>query len=342
MPFNKDFRNIGLTNCSVVDNGAVMDNDSVVGTCVKFNPDVSSGGTKYITLANKTYELMEDDSSFSVAAFIKITGSFYSNGAGVFGAIQYRTSGVGICITSARKIHLQVAYGDGESEFNSTTSIPTNEWHHICVTYKKETKKAHFYLDGVLDGKCTLASPWINNRSYNILIGKGSQGGWGYTFPGLMKDFRVYNHELKDWEIKKLASKQMYELESNLHLKPSKNLFAGKTVSQQGGTWTLLGETFNGFPVYNNLITDGSKYNDGGFSLKTPIDYDGVGTHVTVSFYIRLHVPWNNNIHGYLQVLRTDNTTTNYNWNFPNGVTNSNEYLNVWRRVSSTDRKSVV
>ena len=250
LPLNKDERNIGLHYCNVTNNGATFFNGDTEGNCFEFNPAASSSGTKYLRLSASTADILENGGSFTFSAFIKITGSFYSNGAGVICANAYQSNGIGLLVSKAKKIKMQMCYGTSEREWEANTVMSENVWHHICVTYLKETRKLTAFLDGVEDGSFVLAGDWTHHPTYKISIGLGTQGGWGYTFPGLMKNIRIYDHVLRDWEIKKLYNSCFYELESNIHLRATTNLMAGKDYSVR--TLTTAASTTND--------ADGGKY----------------------------------------------------------------------------------
>lgn len=215
LPLYKNYKNYGLHSCNVTNLSTTMvDNGITGGKCVEVQPEASSAGTKYIRLEETTNNFIEDGSDFTFACFVKITGNFYgTNNAGLFCANAYNDRGFGILMSADRKFRLQFCTGGSEFYPQTNQQISADEWHHICVVYQKSPMTVKYYYDGacVQTQSLTGYSDWVSHTTQKVNIGKGTQGGHGYTFPGLMCDVRFYDNALTEQDIKELSWGKVFE-----------------------------------------------------------------------------------------------------------------------------------
>ena len=241
MPCNKDLRNQGLTYSQPTGSYTIV-NDGPCGKCVKTSPDsiidtgimskdgwdISSGTCGFGGWVKFDLNEIRAYSAYSY------TSTYASIRNCVFGYAAYQ--GFGITISSNN------IYTDGA--LNSFTIFPmirigssiikTSEkqvefdvWHHYYTQYDYDLRRLCFYCDGTLAYSANNASVSISAISQNFIInGPHCYGGNANTkrLPYYVADVRVYNHKLHGWEIKKLASEQMFEIESNLHLEGAENI----------------------------------------------------------------------------------------------------------------------
>lgn len=193
LPLNGDLRNNGLSNVTITNNGATVDNNGKIGKCYYFN------GSSYIRISLPS-ELTSIKNS-SVCAWVKSTGStvalggISSNSTYAYPMMTLYTSGWQFAGTSAYK------YISGGSIANSGV------WHHVCCTAADDIVTT--YLDGVVVASKTYSEigsdKWILNSSINFIeIGCDHPGGDEYL-TGYVNDFRVYNHCLSAKEVKELS-----------------------------------------------------------------------------------------------------------------------------------------
>ncbi len=77
-----------------------------------------------------------------------------------------------------------------------------NEWHYYCVVNKPELTKTYLYLDGEFYGEAVFKNPIQTNRGFTIA--NYYPGATGYAWRGKVADFRIYNRQLSENEIKLL------------------------------------------------------------------------------------------------------------------------------------------
>ena len=254
LPLNGNLNNQGLKDVNVTNNGAVVNSGGKIGNCYEFNIASSSSGTKYIRLENPITDLIESGQSFSFACFIKISGSFYSNGCGLISCSVYKSSGVALCLKATKTLCVQICDDGTELEWVPTMTALTNDtWHHICVTYNKSLNQLAAYINGILVDTKTTTQTWRAGNT-KVAIGVGTQGGWGYTLPGYMNDVRIYNHCLSSKEVNEISKALLvhYKLDGDTSVE---NLFTGTAMTpdvragfvNNGSTdWTKPFRYYNG------------------------------------------------------------------------------------------------
>ena len=211
LPLNGNLNNQGLSNVAVSNSGATVNDNGKIGKCYEFNIASSQSGTKYMELNKNVSELFQSGSSFSLACFVKVSGDLYSNGCGVIECAIYKSSGFSLDLRRLSNgkcvLGMKLANNGEEQEWNSGVKIEKDIWYHICGTFDSITNKFSMYLDGVLRATFTvvnLSSPWVAANT-PIGIGRGTQGGWGYTLPGYLNDVRIYDHCLSPKEVKEIS-----------------------------------------------------------------------------------------------------------------------------------------
>ena len=125
-------------------------------------------------------------------------------------------------------------------------------WYHVAGTYNGITKNYAIYVNGeqIKTGQSTAAKT-TGCTNIGVCCRSTTPSGSAYTGDNLyISNFKIFSHELHDWEIKKLYNSCFYELESNIHLRATTNLMAGKDYSVR--TLTTAASTTND--------ADGGKY----------------------------------------------------------------------------------
>lgn len=184
--------------------------NAVKGT-VFGNPEISSGVLSnsylfdgvddYINTNLKCNNILNDNENFSLTAWIYILSN-PTVGAQIISCSAYNSEveggGFGIGINTAGGLVFKLGDLDTSSEipFNSTV-FNKDVWHFVALTF--DGNNLNCYKNGRLLSK-TPRTIW-NSNNYNILIGKGTQGGWGGYFNGKISDVRIYSKSLSIEEI---------------------------------------------------------------------------------------------------------------------------------------------
>lgn len=184
--------------------------NAVKGT-VFGNPEISSGVLSnsylfdgvddYINTNLKCNNILNDNENFSLTAWVYILSN-PTVGAQIISCSAYNSEveggGFGIGINTAGGVVFKL--GDlatsSEIPFNSTV-FNKDVWHFVTLTF--DGNNLNCYKNGSLLSK-TPRTIW-NSNNYNILIGKGTQGGWGGYFNGKISDVRIYSKSLSLEEI---------------------------------------------------------------------------------------------------------------------------------------------
>ena len=83
----------------------------------------------------------------------------------------------------------------GESLIQGTKVLPTNEWHHVAVTYNGVV--AYIYVNGEVDVSMGVSGQ-LTQSNNELRIGRGEPAGY---FMGMIDDVRLYNHGLTESEL---------------------------------------------------------------------------------------------------------------------------------------------
>jgi hypothetical protein len=99
---------------------------------------------------------------------------------------------------------------NNSQQLGATASAPggtvLGQWCHLVGRYNSAAQQCQLIVNGIEDGTTATGSSvtWTAGTNGNIIIGKGSQGGWTNTMNGYMEDVRVYNKYLSDTEVQAL------------------------------------------------------------------------------------------------------------------------------------------
>lgn len=191
LPLNGNLNNQGLSDITVTNNGATVDNNGKIGKCYYFD-----GNAHYLQFSKSVGDLYSGD--FSYAVWLKpmddtrsvICSEYASSGA----------SNIAFELSASRQVRL---YWDGSPDISSTGCIlPKSQWTHIVIT--RSGNEAKFYMNGEL--KYTYTGTLSNKTSTaKIRLGDDYRGGTGVSYMGYMNDFRLYDHALSPKEVEILS-----------------------------------------------------------------------------------------------------------------------------------------
>lgn len=200
LPLNGDINNQGLSNITVTNNGATVDNNGKIGKCYSFD-----GTNDYLTC------------NYFINGFSQFTFAFWYYGTTTLIEKVFLYRGAG-----AHRFKIsngQFAFRDtshSNQYYVDFSAIKPNTWVHVVAVY--DNGSVYLYKDGVLDNS------YINNTPSKMLsdlnefrIGRIQSSSDDAYLNGKLNDFRIYDHALSQKEIKELSKGLVlhYKLDSN-------------------------------------------------------------------------------------------------------------------------------
>lgn len=189
LPLNGNIKNQGLSNITVTNNGATVNDNGKIDKCYSFATN------QYIQLTNVPASSL---SNCSVCFWIKIAANegqwLLLSGQGVqYYLLAYRDASFqnGNFYSSANVGTSYKIYIDG---VEGTAPIHDGNWHHYCASGINLSSWTQFYI----------------NRYQTTTD--------GYNFTGQVNDFRIYDHALSAKEVKDISKGLIlhYPLEGNV------------------------------------------------------------------------------------------------------------------------------
>lgn len=221
LPLNGDLKNQGLSDITVTNSGATVNNNGKIGKCYYF------GGKNQITFPSQSWMSMKPANHFSVFCWVKgtTTGWLFAEGGWEL-----------LLRPTFAKIGLS---GNGQYPAQYNYSFDTNTWYHLGFTWSGSTGKLKLYLNGKLVASSDVPSSanFDINNSFKMC----------HTGGVYLNDFRIYNHALSVKEVKEIAKGLILHYPLN---KPMPNLLskyvtpgvANLGTTSAGGRTTYLGD----------------------------------------------------------------------------------------------------
>lgn len=191
LPLLGNLENQGVSDITVSNNGATVNNNGKIGKCYYFN-----GSSQWLQFSKTVGDLYSGD--FSYAIWLKPTdktrGIIFS---------EYSSSGasnVAFELTASLQVRL---YWNGSPDIYATNCTLTQDvWTHVAIT--RSGNVAKFYINGVLT---YTYSGTLSNKTTTACIRMGDdyRGGTSVSYQGYMNDARLYNHCLSDKEVKEIS-----------------------------------------------------------------------------------------------------------------------------------------
>lgn len=231
LPLNGSLKNQGLTDITITNNNATINNNGKIGQCYAFN-----GSNNYIRINYNFYNIQ-----YSVSAWV------YSTSASAIQTVCCnRTatgSGFSIFLIGGK---LRIDPGGNNTQWTTNYTYPINTWFHLCVTY--DGTKVSYYINGEFkesSNRTINSSYWGNVTS----IGASQVNNSSYSnyLNGRLNDVRIYDHCLSQKEIEEIAKGLV------LHYKLD-------TVEQDYATNLVTSLTSGGQTIVdgNKIITSGT------------------------------------------------------------------------------------
>lgn len=233
LPLNGNLENKGLSDLTIVNNGAVIDNKGKIGKCYKFD-----GSSARISCSEKVWEY-----PISISGWFKPT-NFNSTSTQYWFSYNTDSGGIAGHATGIGTLEGMFAVFYCGKVATIPTDIINNNWYHVAVTISAN-KKATVYLNGIQIWNSIFTgnkpnSKWVTlgARSNSAT---GGAGDAAYYFAGYMNDIRLYDHVLSLKQIKELSKGLIlhYKLDENISQNLIRNGF-GQLGSQNWDATKLV------------------------------------------------------------------------------------------------------
>lgn len=199
LPLNGSLENQGLTDITIINNGATVNNTGKIGQCYYFNASSYLNESTYNWTNFNTTE-------FSLCCWYKEPSPVASGNSQII-CIGTNSGWNNIRIGLLRRTSngypmFSVSDGSNAVQYNcTTTTFSFDTWNHIACTYNNGEIK--IYLNGILNKTYTTTIVPVLNSSQHLGIGAASNGAEKLT--GYLNDVRIYDHCLSQKEIEELA-----------------------------------------------------------------------------------------------------------------------------------------
>jgi hypothetical protein len=162
---------------------------------------------------NKALNFLGNDNSYiSVADSGTSSPLDLTNEFTISGWINIKTFNTYNSLLFKYIVYAFIPWGDGTLRFfadngswgekiRSNSTIPTNQWTYIAVTYSVSNSKLRLYINGKLDKETAITTPITTNNN-PLYIGRGFSGENG-SMNGLIDEVKIYSTALTPQEILK-------------------------------------------------------------------------------------------------------------------------------------------
>lgn len=196
LPLNGNANNYGISDVTITNNGATIDNSGKIGKCYKFD-----GNNNYIEIDGIDYIFKGGSQPFSISMWVYsqengtrgILFSSYGNpSTSNFFAFELNSGSVTNNTLRFDWNGVDLGYGG---------NLAVNGWTHIACTY--DGQKVLKYINGVLTQTINGILATID-AVQKFRLGRDNRTG-STAFLGKINDFRVYDHCLSPKEVKEIS-----------------------------------------------------------------------------------------------------------------------------------------
>lgn len=239
LPLNGNLENKGISNITIINNGAIIDNNGKIGKCYYFN------NSSYCY--ENTYDWSNfNTSAFSLCCWYKEPSPVASGNSQII-CIGTSSGWNNIRIGLLRRTSngypmFSVSNGSSAIQYNFTaTNFSLDVWNHIAVTYNNGTMS--MYINGILDKTMNTTIVPVLNSSQHLGIGGASNGA--EKLSGYLNDVRIYDHALSAKEVKEISQGLVLHYKLNQNLQILDNCYSYPTfdTSSANGGWSHWGRS---------------------------------------------------------------------------------------------------
>lgn len=234
LPLNKNLRNQGLIEHQI--NPTTLGSASLQtgGPFGKYL-QVNTGNTQTTNgLRFSTNLVNELGRNFSVSVWVNPNGQHVHYEGAIISSGNWNTPNGRWAFGVSQDNTAIDVFGPGYTTY-VTCSVPAGQWTHIVSTFEDGIGKV--YKNGAYVGSRDFGTATFSSDTTTFCVGRETYANGYFGFNGNIADLRIYNHVLRDWEVKKIYNSCMYEMESGLYLPETTNLVTGFT---RGGQTTIV------------------------------------------------------------------------------------------------------
>lgn len=227
LPLTKDLRNQGLSNVTVTNYGATLDNNGKLGKCYYFDGTddrITVSGLSLPNVWSYSCWIYSATSSRSWEAVIMLN----STGGDSDLQLGFYTYPGGNRIQNT-----------ANGQYNSGIAWTYGVWHHFCGTFDGSNLKT--YIDGILINTKAITASLLSRT--NLTIGARSTNAANTTastfFQGKLNDVRIYDHCLSLMEVKELSKGLVLHYLLNRGGWGQENLLPNTNEGTTGWNWTM-------------------------------------------------------------------------------------------------------
>lgn len=258
LPLNGDLHNQGLSDITVTNNGATINNSGKIGKCYEF------GSSKYVSINNKII----DSNAFTI--------SFWVNANNITG-----NKCLLCCRNATNKAFAIYLIGaqirvDTGTNWATGYSITATTWTHI--TFISNGNQQKLYINGSLE---KTRSATINTSSITELTTIGCEhingSSIGTYFIGCINDVRIYDHALSPKEVKEISKGLVLHYPLNRGGFGGDNIIAGSSSIEK--QYTYPASNYKDWYAPTTKIIPTSTQYILSFYAKSTVNGDKIRTH---------------------------------------------------------------
>lgn len=313
LPLNGNLNNQGLSNVTITNNGATVNDNGKIGKCYYFN------GSSYIKISLPS----------SITSLKNTTICMWIKGNQAFGGISHDGNADVPCMSCFSSWQ----FTNGSTwQYISGGSTTDGKWHHVACTIDNDNIAT--YIDGTIVTKTTLSSLGIitDLTSSNFIeLGCDHPGGDEYL-TGYINDFRVYDECISPKMVKEIAKGLVchYPLKSQYET-GQVNKYSGD-VAEGYLTGNFTRTKLEGERGYNYKLTYTGTGNNNWPNMKAGNFSFTAGKKYYYSCKVRCH---STNFGLYLRASRSDNDWVTNMVNVLNPDGKWHEYI-AYQTINST------
>ena len=193
LPLNGDLHNQGLSNITMTNANATLDNNGKIGSCYSFD------GSSDRCYSSSSFDF--NSTTISISVWAKIDSTATINGY-LCGLSQNNNAAFMLYYRASKKIDVIANGSTIQLNFDVTNYV--DSWHHYVVV--STGTKILLYIDNILKGeKNYTATSFQSVWAYLGSRREGADDTGAAYFKGQLNDVRIYNHALSPLEVEKIS-----------------------------------------------------------------------------------------------------------------------------------------